>query len=1006
MNSSQDETKPSEPPAAALQAPTQVVSALAGDAVDPTADTVAIPTGDRPRRLPAEISGYRVDTVLGYGGMGEVFQTHDPVLDRPVALKRIRAANAKDAAARARFILEARITARLQHPAIIPVYHFSEHEQDVFYTMRPVAGLTMAEQIDYLIEHPEELMEEWTVAHQVRLFLQALSAVAYAHANGIVHRDLKPANIMVGPFEEVVVLDWGVAKTLEESEANIRIPTELRLPDPLATGPHAMVGTPRYMAPEQLEGQPASVQSDVFALGVTLYELLALQPPWRGDTVRTMLEAMQSAPACPTRLQPARDIPQRLVDVLWRALAPEPADRYHEVNAFAHDLAHALEGRAAWMRDARTRHWRLVEGYASTEEDYTILRSRGRRNLFHYACRGSFTGNLRFTFDFMVSRGQHVLGVLLNAPVRQRTDDDEERGYRINVVGGRSRSVSLGRQGRDVTGAVLPAITPKRWYRVTVLRVENRLSLIFDGEEVYSYTDPIPLRGGGLALIGRSSVGVRLRNLRVDSQGVGATVSCLSVPDAFFNRSQFDDARDEYVRIATSLSGRREGRDAAFRAGLCLVHSARRESDSELREMLLEDAGELIEELFAPQPSCMAELGRAMVAVERGDYARAAARVSFAVRKYPDDPQLSSLKEWLLSSLHRARPAAQRRLIVQLLPVALKGCREGWGARALAELVRDIRRGWEFPGFLNGRFNGKLSDPVCRAELLTYVGFLGAQPDHVHRALDLLADDGSLSPSHAADAAFAFIELGLVDAAAAVLDRARSCSGDLDAPALVWCESAVTAALGDPRNALSKLQKHMPNGQARIFNGARLIVARSLFEAGATDDARRCLRPRGVDDRIAHERRAWLALLRGNADDAVRALKPLVEADAHCSGRDMSNFLYGAAQLMAGKRRQAKHTFEMLPATDWPRTWTLGSYAATERLPLDGADSYLDICLPWERRQLYEHQAIRVCMVCGGSEHRTASAERAIAVGRRSTASVWETAVSVPVSTIRVAVSC
>jgi len=920
----------------------------------------------RELRIPRKVGDYPIEELLGAGGMGEVFLARDPELGRPVALKRIRTRRAGQAETRARFTLEARITAMLQHPSIIPVYHFSEADSGVFYTMRPIQGTSLSELISRLRVDERERLEEWTVAHLVRIFLQVASAVAFAHSKGVVHRDLKPENVMIGPFEEIMVLDWGVAKVLGEEDGldAVALPADLRLPGELTTGSRAL-GTPMYMAPELLRGVPASIESDVFALGVMLYELLALQPPWNADEISKLFEAMQAPPPSPTALQPSRDIPHQLVDVVLRAIDPERERRYHSVNRFSHEVARALEGRATWVPEywgGRSQGWRLVQGSMDLDQGELFFRSKGRRNVFTYVLDGDFTGNLRVSFEVCLPKGRHYLAVLLNAadPAGGQT----RSGYRLTMVAGKSRMLTLFRNGRDVAGATGPEPAPKTWRRVVAERIDQRVSLRIADEEIYAFVDPIPLCGGGIGLVGRSATGLRVRNLTVSSGGVSARVSCLAVPDAFFNRQLYDAAREEYRRIATSLPGRREGREAAFRAGLCVVESARGEPEAELRELLLGEAEETFEELLAiaDNTSCLVELGRAIVASERGAHAAERDALFEALTEFPGDPQLPVVREWVLARLHAAGPAG-RGVTAELAPLALRFCREGSGERVVRDLIQDVRKSWEMPSFMGSRFQGRASDPVTQAEALLFFGFWSARPEMIVDAVEGLSEKHVLTSRHAADAVFALLELGLHECAESILEMATLVqAGEPDVEAagrrLEACRISVLAAQGDLDTSTRLFGELAATPTDRVYNGARLALARARFAQGRAGDAVGVLQPRGGNDAFACEHRAWFHLMGGDSDAAEVELKPLLAAGRHRQGRDLTNFLHGAQLLMNRRERQAQRVFSLLPPSPTPRTWTLGSQYAAGRLGDGDVNRYLASAFPWERRHLYAHMAL------------------------------------------------
>lgn len=208
---------------------------------------------------------YEILEELGRGGMGAVYAARDPELERRVALKVLHPALSDEKTGR-RMIREARILARLEHPGIVPVHEVGRlADGRVYYTMKLVEG----ERLDRVVARISSLRE------RLRIFGRFCEAVAFAHARGVVHRDLKPSNVMVGPFGEVLVMDWGVAKIVHDREREA-VPRGLDSPGRDATRPGSVLGTPGYMAPEQMAGQVDLIdrRTDVYALGVILNELV------------------------------------------------------------------------------------------------------------------------------------------------------------------------------------------------------------------------------------------------------------------------------------------------------------------------------------------------------------------------------------------------------------------------------------------------------------------------------------------------------------------------------------------------------------------------------------------------------------------------------------------------------------------------------------------------------------------------------------------------------------
>jgi tetratricopeptide (TPR) repeat protein len=284
---------------------------------------------DGPRLPMVGRENYAVEGEVARGGMGRILSARDRRLGRPVALKELQDAASPDSR---RFVREALVTARLQHPAIVPVYEAGRWPDGApFYAMKLVSGRTL----DALIrDAPGGLPGRVALLPHL---IAVAEAVAYAHSQHVVHRDLKPANVLVGGFGETVVVDWGLAKDLRAPAAED--------PNPVAGAPGrrdetvvgAVLGTPAYMAPEQARGEAADERSDVYALGAMLYYLLAGQPPRSGTTVREVLAAAATGRPRPlTEREPGT--PPDLAAIVEKAMEPDPARRYPDAGALAADL--------------------------------------------------------------------------------------------------------------------------------------------------------------------------------------------------------------------------------------------------------------------------------------------------------------------------------------------------------------------------------------------------------------------------------------------------------------------------------------------------------------------------------------------------------------------------------------------------------------------------------------------------------------------------------------------
>lgn len=294
---------------------------------------------------------YLVRERIGQGGMGTVSRAFDRDLDRDVALKTIRVrsngSSTPDGRALRRFLQEARIAARLEHPAILPVHDIGIDAQGrVYFTMPLVRGTTLATALD----RSAGANDAWPLARTLEAFLKICDALAYAHSRGVVHRDLKPANVLLGAYGEVYVTDWGLARIHGEHGAEAELDTSSTSNATDAPAPEtaigAVLGTAPYMAPEQARGDLARIgaRTDVYGLGAILYHVLAGRAPYSGVPENDLIERVRAgAPASLGTIAPAA--PQELVSICERAMARRVEDRYADCSALATDLRAYTNGR-------------------------------------------------------------------------------------------------------------------------------------------------------------------------------------------------------------------------------------------------------------------------------------------------------------------------------------------------------------------------------------------------------------------------------------------------------------------------------------------------------------------------------------------------------------------------------------------------------------------------------------------------------------------------------------
>jgi eukaryotic-like serine/threonine-protein kinase len=264
---------------------------------------------------------YEVEAPLGTGGMAEVWRGHDRVLNRTVAIKTLLPQFARDASFVDRFRREAQAAARLNHPGIVSVYDSGTDGDAPYIVMQYIEGRTLADFLGSGKTLPPKQAAQ--IAQEIA------EALGVAHAHGVIHRDIKPANVMITRDGKVLVMDFGIARLISGPET--------------APQTSAVLGTASYLSPEQAQGQPVDARSDIYALGVVLYEMLTGRPPFTGDSPMAIAyKQVNATPPAPSSANP--DVPPELDAVVMRALSKNPANRYQTGQEFADDLERARTG--------------------------------------------------------------------------------------------------------------------------------------------------------------------------------------------------------------------------------------------------------------------------------------------------------------------------------------------------------------------------------------------------------------------------------------------------------------------------------------------------------------------------------------------------------------------------------------------------------------------------------------------------------------------------------------
>lgn len=650
-------------------------------------------------------SRYAIGALLGSGATSHVYAARDRSFDREVAIKFLEAGLASDGKRLARFMREARITAQLDHPNIVPVYDLDVTPAgDLYLTMRRISGGSLGDLLRRAGEDPATPeLGGWN--RRVNIMLKVCDALACAHDRGIVHQDVKPDNIMLGPFGEVVLVDWGAARPFDEEPRPARI-----------------TGTPMYMSPEQAMGLPADALADVYCLGATLFHTLTLRhPTWANDDQEFWAKKRAGIVDPPTAAERA-GIPKRLLAIALKAMARDRAERYPSIKALAEDLQHYQAGlavsayRDSWLERAVRWHnahaWSFWLGTAAAATVLASLLFVYGERLKEVAAWGAPVYRQDFDDDAwreqlatigdaagwesrdgrVVSTGPLAsflfLPRRLHGPVAVEVEGEMLPGHPpcdLSLAWSAEDPVTTPTWGRsayllqtgshDNTFAAITRVygneamvrsevrlTSGRRHRLRFEIDHDRLSIDLDGQRICDYRAAFPCTSGYVGLYAYYP-GKAFDRLTIYNKGLPQRIAPTAIGDSWYERDQPGEAAEQYRRVVESFPGTPLADEARYKQGLCLARLGRRE------EALI-----LWQGLREPNVAALAECKRLEWANEEGDAAGAIAR---------------------FASLYRASPAMRQRLHLvfsNALSVSLTSQRPE-DTSAWLDLARDLLPG-------------------------------------------------------------------------------------------------------------------------------------------------------------------------------------------------------------------------------------------------------------------------------------------------------------------------
>lgn len=683
------------------------------------------------KNIQFSLGPYQITRVIGKGGMGEVFLAYDTNCGRKIALKRIRSDLNEHVQMHNRFLKEARITSQLTHPSIIPIYAIHGQDQLTYYTMPFVEGETLKEVLrkTRLQEKRGEKLDHvgGSIPALVRIFLSVCQAIAYAHSKGVLHRDVKPENIIIGQYGEVLILDWGLAKILESPHDDSGEETKTSPGDRTNLG--KVVGTISFMAPERALGNEATQLTDVYSLGVILYQILTLRHPFKRLDLKEFRENMHlEVIPDPLEIAPYRDIPKVLGRIALKCISKNPEQRYQSVDNLIREIENYIEGRAEWSQyielDIHNKNdWEFQENVLIAEH-VAITRNTDVSDWVNLMIsKASFRENLKLEVDLRLTEKGHGLGFLLSIPeAAERVHLND--GYYLWLGTQENRSTRLLRSAVEVLQSPDVFIKPEEWTSIAIEKIENNIYLYLNGVLQFSYISHLPLAGTHIGLIARDA-DFEMKNLRVYLGSQSVMVNCLAVPDAFLAHKDYDLALNEYRRIGYSFPGRAEGREAMFRAGVTLLEQAKMATPHD--DTLFDGALTEFEKLHGTPGAPLEYLGKALVYQSLGEFDEEIKCFELAFRRYPRHPLLPILEEQIVYRMH-ASSRANRMATYKFILLTVRHLHHVAKSSNARKLFASLRKHWEPLPFIEEDPNEGGSESLTNAVLASVLAFWLAKP--------------------------------------------------------------------------------------------------------------------------------------------------------------------------------------------------------------------------------------------------------------------------------------
>ncbi|MCH9621716.1 MAG: Serine/threonine-protein kinase PknD [Chlamydiia bacterium] len=682
--------------------------------------------------IPDQIGKYQILSRIAVGGMGETYLAQDPFLQRKIVIKRARPDLTQHQIIKDRFQKEVKITSSLFHPSIIPVYAVHKSEDQIYYTMPFVEGKTLKQILRDNISDEKKGSSTWSINSLLRIFINVCNGLSYCHSKGILHRDLKPENILVGEHGQVFIVDWGLATHINDDEEG-PIPSILNFSvNKNLTRPGKVFGTLPYLPPERITGTKANISSEIYSLGVILYQLLTLRMPFHRRTIQEYkLSKKYHRPLDLLEAAPFRNISQELEQIVKKCLDDNPKNRFESVDALLEELEDYEEGNPSWIfkktLDISDKDdWEIQENILSSNLSSFDFGQKSLSWKYLMIAKEKIHSNQKLSCQVSLKENCAGVNFCFNIPEKEDRSDLED-GYLLHIGSEKHKGVSLKRNKVILFEKTETYLASDKSYLISIERKDQTISLYIDNIKIFSYEDYLPIVG---SCIGFSceDMDFELKKIDLFVTSSKKTAGCLAIPNSFMASKHFKDAIEEYSKIALSFKGQTEAHEALFRSGVATIYLAKQKRWHLTKNSLFEKAFAIFDSLQTISTAPLALLGKSLIYKEKEDLTEEGKCLELALHRYKDHPLIHLIHKQIHTRLHECAFAVNQREGVYLFALLiLSHCRFLLDFKETHTLILGLPLSHNTLYFLNSRFSEKSLDHLYKKMIVSLSFHLGRE---------------------------------------------------------------------------------------------------------------------------------------------------------------------------------------------------------------------------------------------------------------------------------------